>query len=250
MLLKVPLQGPNLSQGEYSLNYKALSLVCAVGLSSLLFSGCGINDDRNNVTTQGLRGTAVNNANNVTGFKPRGGLNYEGSSLAYDMRGTPMNGTGTYANRNAGTDANGTGLGTGVNRSGIAGYGAYGTTGIHRIPAGIAARRTAGYRAGMNRTDKTGAADTLVLGDTVIVSREQGAQTRGGGRAAGFAAYGTAARMNRANAKTLVVTDKHAVKALKRVKTALKSPNAGAKAERIGADIRYILKHASPMAGR
>jgi hypothetical protein len=142
-------------------------------------------------------------------------------------------------------------MGAGVNRSGIAGYGAYGTDGIHRIPYGPAAgNRAAAYGTGRNAAFMAGAADTLVLGDTTIVHMKKGLQTRSSGTAAGLTTRGAAAGASGATTKMLVVTDPHVAKAMKRVKTALGSSNASVNANRIGADIRYILKHASPMKGR
>jgi hypothetical protein len=138
-----------------------------------------------------------------------------------------------------------------MNRSGLVGYGVYGMDGIHHIPYGptAGARGTAGYGTGMNRAFMAGAADTLVLGDTTIVYMKKGTKSLNG-TAAGLTTRGAAAGLNRATTKMLVVTDPHTVKAMKRVKSALGSANTSAKANLIGADIRYILKHASPMKGR
>lgn len=244
------------------MNHKALSLACVVGLSSLLFTGCARTYDHNKVSTQGLRNTSVGYTNTLpNGYRT---YNFDGrpNALTYDMRGTPINGTGMYStNGFYGPTVDGYRTRTGVNSTDITGYGAYGSTGLNRAPVGtgISGLTTKGYGAaagitglgmtgyadsgitgitGLSNHLKTfGVDDTLVLGNTVVVHIKKG-QT---------AKVTDIHRYVGGKTNILKVTGAKTLQVMKRVKSTLDSANASTKANRVAADVQFILKHASHM---
>lgn len=234
------------------MNHKALSLACVVGLSTLLFTGCSRTYDHNKVSTQGLRNTSVGYTNILpNGYRTN---NFDGRSnaLTYDMRGTPINGTGMYStNGFYEPTVDGYRTRTGVNSTGITGYGSTGLnrapvgTGINGLTTGITGLGMTGYAnsgitwiTGLSNHLKTfGVDDTLVLGNTVVVHIKKG-QT---------AKVTDIHRYLGGKTKILKVTGVKTLQVMKRVKSTLDSANASTKANRVAADVQFILKHASHM---
>ncbi|RCW42375.1 hypothetical protein [Paenibacillus prosopidis] len=235
---------------------KALSLACAIGLSTMLLAGCGITDTNRN--------TPGNNNGFTTRGTNQGFLLAERdriSNTAEDARMRHLRGTGNTGNG-------------GVNRSNITGYGVNGTTGLYG---------NEGTGIGGRTGTMTSTANALLIGDVLIVAGD-GSDNRGRSGVMGTAndtdgttgitngttgnggfggttgiANGTTGNeglggttgmsnqaMGNASRRVWQVTDKGAIKALNRLQYNLNSMNPSTKATEIGRDLSFLLKHVNP----
>lgn len=234
---------------------KALSLACAIGLSSMLLTGCGITDTNRN-TPGNNNGVTTRGTNQGFLLADRDRI----SNTAEDARMRYLRDTGNTGNYYRGPDGGPAG---GLNRSGITGYGVNGTTGLNgNAGTGI------GGRAGT----MTSTANALLIGDVLIVAgngSDNGGRSEGMGMANGTTGNGglggttgiangttgngglggTTGMANRtmgSASRVWQVTDKGAIKALNRVQYNLSSMNPRIKASEIGRDLGFILKHVKP----
>lgn len=199
----------------------ALSLACAIGLTTMFLTGCGTTDTNWN--------TPGNNNGVTTRGTNQGFLLAENDRIrntAEDSRMRHLRSTGTQ----------------GLNRSDIMGYGVNGTTGLNgNESTGI----------GGSTGTMTSPANTLLIGDVLIVAGDgSGNSGRSGvmGMANGTTDGETTGMANRrmSNASRVwQVTDKHAIKALNRVQYNL-SMNPRTKASEIGRDLSFLLKYVKP----
>lgn len=219
---------------------KALSLAYAIGLSTMLLTGCGTTDTNSN--------TPGNNNGFTTSGTNQGFLLAERdriSNTAEEARMRHLRGKG-----NTGAE--------GLNRSNITGYGVNGNTGLYG---------NEGTGIGGRTGTMTSTANALLIGDVLIVA---GDGSDKGGRSGGIGtandsdgttgiSNGTTDNeglggktgmsnqgMGNASRRVWQVTDKGAIKALNRVQYNLSSKNPSSKASEIGRDLSFLLKHVSP----
>jgi hypothetical protein len=116
-----------------------------------------------------------------------------------------------------------------------------GTTTGNRTTYGTTGTGTSGMTSLATGTDldsqlrNLGFQNTLVIGNTIIVGTT------------GTTAMGDINRYFGQNTHVLKVTDKQAIKAMQRVKSKMNSNKSLDQASTIAADIKTILKHATPM---
>jgi hypothetical protein len=193
------------------LKHKTLTLVCIMVMFAMLLTGCGVLNNNDGVTTRNAN--PGNIVRNLTDNRNNTMYNRDG------MRGTTT-GIGTR--------------GTG---------GTYGTTGTG----------TSGMTSLATGTDldsqlrNLGFQNTLVIGNTIIVGTTGTTGTTGKTGTTGTTAMGDINRYFGQNTHVLKVTDKQAIKAMQRVKSKMNSNKSLDQASTIAADIKTILKHATPM---
>ncbi|MGM0883683.1 MAG: hypothetical protein ACQEXQ_21950 [Bacillota bacterium] len=202
---------------------KALSLACAIGLSTMLLTACGTTDTNRN--TPGYNsGVTTRGTNQGFLLAERDRI----SNTAEDARMRHLQGSENTGNYYRGPDGGPAG---GFKRFGITGYGVNGTTGLN----GNAATGNDGRTGTMTST-----ANALLIGDVLIVS---GDGSDNGGR---IGVMGMPNRTMGSDRRVWQVTDKGAIKAMNRVQSNLNSMNPGAKASEIGRDLGFILQHVKP----
>jgi hypothetical protein len=125
-----------------------------------------------------------------------------------------------------------------------------GTTTGNRTTYGTTGTGTSGMTSLATGTDldsqlrNLGFQNTLVIGNTIIVGTTGTTGTTG---KTGTTAMGDINRYFGQNTHVLKVTDKQAIKAMQRVKSKMNSNKSLDQASTIAADIKTILKHATPM---
>lgn len=207
---------------------KMLSLACAVGLSTVLVTGCGITDTNRNIPGNN-NGVTTRGTNQGFLLAERDRI----SNTAEDARMRHLSDTENIENRGHDGGADG-----GLNHSGIRGYGVNGSTGPHGN-AGI----------GGDTGTMTSTANALLIGDVLIVAGDGSGVMGMLSRISGGEQGGTTGMSNRTMgsvSQVWQVTDKDAIKALNRVRVNLSSMNPRTKASEIGRDLSFLLKYVKP----
>lgn len=269
-------------KGFYALNYRSLTLACTIGLSAVLFAGCGNNNDV---------GTRSTNRGNLIGTNAYHGLNNRGGMLnggSYSGMGTTTGtyrGTGIagYGGTYGGTGTTGIGAsgiggtygGTGISPLGTSGFGGtYDGTGTSGLGGTYSGTSTSGF--GGNNATGTGSytgtsgggtfgslsatggfslhdPDTLLFGNLMIVgpkSRNTILGTTGRTGTGGTSLTGsTHAQAFGQQFRVLRVTDSKAVAALHRLKRNLSGSSITAKSDAVAKDLNYVLKKATVVRG-
>ncbi|WP_274365570.1 hypothetical protein [Paenibacillus thermotolerans] len=203
---------------------KALTLTCAVSMALTLLAGCGGTNDTNN---DGVENFGVNSASGATRKR---GVEPERPRDTLDLNDDRTRGDGDRGDRDrifagysiesgvtGSTDATGTLPGQGRNGMGTLG-GPLGALGL----ASLLADR-----------------DTLVIGNTVIVGRDE--------RTDSVSRYS----LDFGPTVTILeVTEPKAIEAIDRVKTKLNRNSEGNGMQDIASDIDFILRQAKPMKSR
>lgn len=254
---------------------KTVAITCAIGLSAMLFSGCGINDGGN---TGGMNGFGVDRR---VGIGPGGastasprtnaaglGTNDNGGGFLNFDRGNHNTGLFGRMGANSGADTRqGAEIGTRQDRAdtgnrGIRNAGPNNGAGLFGPlggGAGADRARFGAYNPTNTGSDTNGSSpegqlgalandDTLVLGNAVFVAEEQGGESVGN-TAANTGRGDQTARIHRLmgnNSQVYMVKGKEAKQAMKRVKQKLRNTNL-ANEDMITKDISLILKKATPM---
>ncbi|WP_123041996.1 hypothetical protein [Cohnella candidum] len=258
------------------MNYRSLTLACTIGLSAVLFAGCGNNNDV---------GTRSTNRGNLIGTHAYHGLNNRGGMLnggTYGGTGSTGMSTSSIGNSGIGGTYGGTGispLGTSgfggtYNGTGTTGMGTYGGTGTSGFNGTYGGTSTSGF--GGNTATGTGSytgtssggtfgslsatggfslhdPDTLLFGNLMIVgpkSRNTMLGTTGGTGTDGTSlTRSTHAQAFGQQFRVLRVTDSKAVAALHRLKRNLTGSSITTKSDALAKDLRYVLKKATVVRG-
>ena len=232
---------------------KSLSLICLAALSTTLITGCGQNNAGNTARTNnagaqnyGNNGTIGGGVTGMSGYGATGdGMTGMNGHRTTGGGMTGMGGYGATGGGMAGMRGHGTtggamagmrGHGTSGSGMDLTGYGATGVGTTGRAKKGT----TEGGTTGMSRNAATRGQHittnnnkTLVLGNVIVVARNNNASSRSLG----------------AGANVLEVTDKKAIQAMERVRAKLNSANRITDhVDDISSDIKLILQHAKPRA--